>query len=109
MTFKHGKIAAVGDKDTALAFKSVGAAAFIPVSPEDADLTLKRLVKEQYSVIFISESLASSISDTLRVLKTRTYPAIVPIPSASGASGFARQGLKKDIEKAIGADIGENA
>ena len=104
---KSGKIAAVGDKDSLLAFKAVGADTFSAAAPAEADEALKRLAKDHYSVIFITEELAAAIPETLRVLKSRVYPAVVPIPSASGtALGFARENLRKDIERAVGADVG---
>jgi len=106
MTNKDGKIAVVGDKDSILTFKAIGVDAFIAITPEDADDTIKNLTKEQYSVIFITEELASAISNTLQKLKTRTYPAVIAIPSASGrAKGYARENFRKDVERAIGADI----
>jgi len=110
MTYKKGKIAAVGDKDSILAFKAVGADVFSAVTPAAADEALKKLAKEQYSVIFITEELAAAVPATLSVLKSRPYPAVVPIPAGGAASiGFARESLKKDVERAIGTDIVFNA
>jgi len=106
MTNKDGKIAVVGDKDSILAFKAIGVDAFVADTPQDADETVKELTKEQYAVIFITEELASAIPSTLQKLKTRTYPAVIAIPSASGnAKGYARESFRKDVERAIGADI----
>ena len=106
MTYKSGKIAAVGDKDSVLAFKAAGTETFIADSPAQADTIVKKLAKEQYSVIFITESLAAAIPATLNVLKTRPSPAVAAIPAASGeAGGFARESLQKDIEKAVGASV----
>ena len=106
MMFKPSKIAAVGDKDTLLALRAVGADTF-SATTEDADEILKRLTNENYGIIFITEELAASALDTLRTLKTHTFPAVVLIPSAiHGAMGFANELLKKDIERALGTDAG---
>ena len=106
MTNKPGKLAAVGDKDSILAFRAAGADVFAVNQPSEADGILKRLSKEQYSVIFITEKLAAALPATLAVLKTRPYPAVVPIPCAGGVcAGFAKESLKRDVERAIGTDI----
>ena len=37
--------------------------------------------------------------------KAQPYPAVLSIPGAGGSNGFGMQGLKKDVEKAVGVDI----
>jgi len=97
------KIAAVGTKDSVLAFKAVGIEIFTVENCTEADKTVKRLTKEQYGVILITEDLASLISPTLLVLKSRQFPVVLLIPSSSGVkSGYATTCLKYDIEKAVG-------
>lgn len=97
-------IAVVGDMDSVLAFKAIGLDVF-PVSGElEARERVKQLAKT-YSVIFISEQIASKIDSLLKRYKARPYPVVVPIPSAVGATGFGMEGIKRDVEKAIGADI----
>jgi len=106
MTNNNGKIAAVGDKDSILAFKAIGIEVFIVNALKEADEVVKNLTKEQYAVIFITEEVASIIPNTLQKLKTRTYPAVIAIPSVSGlAKGYARESFRRDVEKAIGTDI----
>jgi len=106
MSCKHGKIAAIGDRGSVLAFRTLGVETFVAAEAAQADEMLKKLAKEQYAVIFITEDLAAAIPDTLRVLKTRPYPVVVPIPAAAGATaGFARESLRKDVERALGTNI----
>lgn len=101
-----GKIAVVGDKDSVLAFRAAGFEVFAAENSQSANDVLRSLCKDgEYAVIFITEEIASLISDTLTILKKRAYPIVVPIPSANGSTGFGLQGIKKDVEKAIGADI----
>ncbi|MDR2202524.1 MAG: V-type ATP synthase subunit F [Clostridiales bacterium] len=102
---KSGKIAVVGDKDGILAFKAVGAEVFEAYNNFEANDVLRDLAKKDYAVIFITERLAALIPDTLNKLKARAYPTVIPIPSQGGSTGFAMAGLKRDAEKAIGADI----
>lgn len=98
------KIAVVGDKDSVLAFKAIGLEVFPVVGDEDARETVKLLARD-YSVIFITEQIAEKIGSLLDRYKTRPYPAIIPIPSSEGTNGFGLNSIKKDVEKAIGADI----
>ncbi len=99
------KIAVIGDKDTVLAFKAVGVEVFDATSAEQAQALIKKLTAERYAVVFIAESLAEQIPDTLQKAKAQTYPAVVPIPTGRRPSGFGMQGIKSDVEKAIGVDI----
>lgn len=102
---QNGKIAVIGDKDSILAFKAIGAETFTATNNFEANDLLRKLSKEDYAVIFITEEIAVTIEDTLVKLKTRAYPSVIPIPSQSGSNGLGMRGIKKDVEKAIGADI----
>lgn len=100
----NNKIAVIGDKDSVLAFKALGVDVFDAKTSFDAKEILKKLARE-YSVIFITEDIAEAIADIVARYKTRAYPAVIPIPSAKGATGFGIAGISKDVEKALGADI----
>ena len=100
----NGKIAVIGDKDSVLAFKAVGVEAFSASGMFEANDLLKKL-KDDYAVIFITEDLAKQIGDTLEKIKSRAYPAVIPIPGTAGNNGFGMEGIRRDVEKAIGADI----
>lgn len=99
-----GKIAVVGDKDSVLAFKAIGLEVFAVADTEEAEETVKKLARE-YAVIFITEQIAMNISGIIDRYKARPYPAVIPIPSGEGSNGFGMDGVRKDVEKAIGADI----
>jgi V/A-type H+-transporting ATPase subunit F len=99
------KIAVIGDKDSVLAFSAVGADVFDANSADTARELVRELSAKGYAVILITEQLAEIISDTLMRAKAKPFPAIVPIPSAKGSTGFGIAGIKKDVEKAIGTDI----
>lgn len=99
------KIAVIGDKDSVLAFRSVGVDVYDATTAVEAQNIIKKLSQEQYAVLFLAENLAEQIPDVLAKAKTRPYPAIVPIPTSEKSSGFGMQGIKNDVEKAIGVDI----
>lgn len=100
-----GKIAVIGDADSILAFKAIGAETFKALNVFEANDTLKKLSDGTYAVVFVTEDIAAMIPDTLARLKTRPYPAVIPIPPSSGSNGFGMRSVKADVEKAIGADI----
>lgn len=99
-----GRIAVVGDKDSVLAFRALGLEVFPVADREEAEQTVKTLAKD-FAVIFVTEQVAAEIGALLQRYKTRPYPAVIPIPSGEGSNGFGMDGIKKDVEKAIGADI----
>lgn len=99
------KIAVIGDKDSVLAFKAVGVEVFDATTAEQAQSLIKKLSREQYAVLFVAECLAEQIPETLAKAKTQAYPAVVPIPTTATPTGFGLQGIKSDVEKAIGVDI----
>lgn len=101
----YNKIAVIGDKDAVLAFKSVGVDVFDATTAEQAQSLIKKLSQGEYAVVFIAESLAEQIPETLAKAKLRPFPAITPIPTGAKSSGFGLQGIKADVEKAIGVDI----
>lgn len=98
------KIAVLGDSDITLAFKAIGMDVYNANSAGEASEKL-RLLARNYSVIFITEDLAMNISEQIERFRNRTYPAIIPIPSSNGSTGYGIDNIKKDVEKAVGTDI----
>ena len=98
------KIAVVGNKDIILAFKAIGMDVFSADTPADGEAIIKDIAKE-YAVIFLTEDIARGMEETLAKYKSKPYPAIIPIPSHEGSTGFGIAGIKKDVEKAVGTDI----
>lgn len=100
----NDKIAVIGDKDSVLAFRALGVDVFHVKNYFEGSETLKKLARD-YSVIFITEDIAETMPEILARYKARPYPAVIPIPSATGSNGFGLKGISQDVEKAIGADI----
>lgn len=99
------KIAVIGDKDSVLGFKTIGVDIFPATTGERALKVLKKLADEEYGVIFITEELAAEIADVIEDLKKRFLPAVVLIPNSQGTKGIGIEQIKRNVEKAIGADI----
>ena len=105
----NGKIAVIGDADSALAFKAVGAEAFVAEDGERAGETLDILAADGgYAVIFVTETFAEQIAEKIEKLKDRPYPCVLPVPSCTGSTGYGMYCIKKDIEKAIGASVADD-
>jgi len=99
------KIGVIGDKDTVLAFKSLGVDIFPVLDEKEADQHLVRLAQENYAVIFLTEQLAENMKERLDLYRNRMIPAITLIPSNQGSLGIGISEVKKSVEKAIGVDI----
>lgn len=111
------RIAIVGSREAVSGFALLG----IDVAPvdtvEDAVAKLYELKKitardEQgiernaYAIIFVTEDFMADISpDDEKRLTRGALPAIIPLPSHKGATGYGLQRLKRIVERAIGSDI----
>lgn len=99
------KMGVLGDRDSVLGFKAAGLDVFPVQSAQDAQHTLHRMAREDYAVIFIVEQTADMIPEAIDRYKAQATPAIIPIPGSRGTAGMGMRGLRKNVERAIGADI----
>lgn len=99
------KIGIIGDRESVLGFKAVGLGVFPCDSPEEAIKTLNKMVKDQYAIIYITEQLYQNMMDEVSKYLDQKLPAIIPVPSKDGNLGIGQQGVKKSVERAVGADI----
>ena len=99
------KVAAVGDKDSVLLFRSIGIAAVIADTAAEARRAIRNLDKDGCAVIYITEQMADVISDTMDEYRARPYPAIIPIPGRAGATGAGMKRIRDNVVKAVGKEI----
>lgn len=99
------KIGVIGDRDSILGFKTLGLDVFPVTESEQAARLIHRLAKEGYAVLFVTETTAKDLEETIERYKAVPYPAIILIPNNQGTIGLGIQGVKDSVEKAIGADI----
>jgi V/A-type H+-transporting ATPase subunit F len=116
---KNYKIAIIGNKDTVMGFKALGIDIFNVNNKDEAVETLFTLknksqneegkekdTKPLYAIIFITEDFAEQITkEEYQKLSKNALPAIIPLPSSSGSSGYGIKRIGKIIEMAIGSDI----
>ncbi|QAT40283.1 V-type ATP synthase subunit F [Clostridium sp. JN-9] len=99
------RIGVVGDKDSVLAFKSIGVDVYNVTNYEEARNTVDKMAKEGYAVIFITEQVAKEINETIERYNRKTLPAIILIPSNQGSLNIGMQKINDNVEKAVGVNI----
>jgi len=103
------KIAAFGEEDIMLIFKSAGIDVF-PLEPgmeevSEVEKKLKELVESGYGIIFITETVALELDSLIKKYEGRFQPSIVVIPGLGERNDYALKNLRRVVVKAIGADI----
>lgn len=99
------KIGVIGDRESILGFKAVGLDVFPIDDPEEAKKTLKRIAKEDFAIIYITEQIYQYMMDLVDEYTDSRLPAIIPIPGKDGTLGIGMTSVKKSVERAVGADI----
>lgn len=99
------KIGIIGDYESICGFAAPGADIYPVKDLRQAREELERLAAADYGVIYITESVMEGISEETEKYRERLLPAIVPIPSVSGVTGFGRARMKRYVEQAVGSDI----
>ncbi len=102
------KIAAIGDKDSIVAFRAVGIDVYSAYDSVSARNIVDKLAKQNYGLIFITEAIAQSIEETIQRYKNKLLPAIILIPNNNGSLGIGMKAINKNVEKAVGSNIFEN-
>lgn len=102
------KVAAVGDKDSIIAFRAVGIEVHAAYDHTNARAIVDRLAKEKYGLIFITEQVAQLIPETIQRYKSELLPAIILIPSNQGTLGIGMADINANVEKAVGSNIFAN-
>ncbi len=99
------RIAALGDRDSVLGFRALGLHVFPADTLEEARLTLHRLAREDYAIVYLTEGYAKDLGAELEKYKDALTPAIILIPGKEGSLGIGMSQVKTAVERAVGADI----
>jgi V/A-type H+/Na+-transporting ATPase subunit F len=99
------KVAVIGDTDSIIGFRALGLAVMEATTPEAAGDFLHQAVEDGFAVVFITEPCFASQQDYIRSLRSRKYPAIIPIPAISGNLGLGMSQVRDAVRKAVGMDI----
>ena len=100
------QIGVIGDRETVYAFAALGFEIFEAENANQAKAALCRAAdSERFAVLFILDTLAPQIEDTIARYRDAALPAITVLPSGQGSTGYAMTALKAATERAVGADI----
>ena len=99
------KIAVVGNRDTILPFKLIGFQTFPVKEAQETVNTLRKLAREDFGIIYLTEDMAQEIPDTIAHYDRQVTPAVILIPTHKGSTGLGRQRIRDNVEKAVGQDI----
>ena len=99
------KIGVIGDKESVLGFQAVGLDVFPAGDAEEAKKTLKRLAKEDFAIIYITEQFYQYMMKEVEEYTDSRLPVVIPIPGKDGSLGIGMTSVKKSVERAVGADI----
>lgn len=99
------KIGVIGDKESILGFKALGISAWPVKHAGEAEAVLQKLAEEDYALVFITENIAKENISLLEKYNASKDSTIIPIPGKSGSFGVGILGIRKAVERAVGADI----
>lgn len=111
------RIAIVGSRQSVQGFSLLGADVVPAETTADAIAALYRLKKhttpdekglerQTYAIVFVTEDLAGGIpAEDEKKLARGALPAIIPLPSHRGSTGYGMARLKRIVERAVGSDI----
>lgn len=99
------KIAVVGNRDAILPFRLIGFQTYPVAEPQEAVNTLRKLSRESFGIIYLTEDIAQAIPETVAYYDQQLTPALILIPTHRGTTGLGRQRIRDNVEKAVGQDI----
>ena len=99
------KMAVLGDRESICGFACLGVETAVVYGENEAKEQFRRLVKENYAVIYITEALAKDASDTIEKYSRVITPAIILIPGVSGNTGEGLSSVMKSVERAVGSAL----
>ena len=105
MASKTSKIGVVGERGAILPFRLIGFQTFPVTGAADAVNALRRLSREDFAIIYLTEDVAAEIPETLAYYDKQVLPAIILIPTHKGIMGLGRGRIRENVEKAVGQNI----
>jgi len=112
------KIAIIGSKEAIQGFSLLGVTTVAAGTTEEAVTKIKEMKKKKletspnpnpnpnYAIIFVTEDLAKGFGpDDEKSFAKDPLPAIIPLPSHHGSTGYSLERLSRIVERAVGSDI----
>ena len=99
------QVAVLGDHDSVMGYRALGMTVVTVDDASQAAPLIDRLVHEHYAVIFLTEAVAEANAAYLKQMRERRLPAIIPIPSLHGTTGFGMRQVRESVRRAVGIDL----
>lgn len=99
------KIGVVGEKDSTMAFLALGMTVKSVETPDEGARAIDSMARDGFGLIFVTETIAKDIEETIDRYKNEMLPAIILIPGSSGSLGIGLAKIRDNVEKAVGVDI----
>ena len=94
------KIAFIGDLETVLGFKSLGAVTYEVSRMGELPEIVSEVLKENFGAVFITDEVESWLGEDLVKLENKTV--VLTIPSCKTRKDMGFKNLEKLVEKSIG-------
>ena len=101
------QVAVLGDRDSVIGYRAIGMTVVELGDASGAPAAISELIQKQYAVIFLTETIAEKNEDYLKTLRVNKLPAIIPIPSMEGSTGFGMRQIQESVRRAVGIDLFE--
>ena len=101
----QGRIAVIGRESEVLPFRAMGASLALCTRSDEAREALKQFIREEYSLILISDDLYRDVTDMVEAYDGMPVPCITALPGTGGTAVNSRQRLNSLVRRAIGIDI----
>lgn len=98
-------IAVIGDTLSVRGFKALGLDVFIANSAEQASQIIKKIVTNNYAVIFVTEVLYIQIKNVIDRHTDNPEVAIISIPGSTQNNGIGMSEISECTRRAVGTDI----
>lgn len=100
-----GKVAFIGDADSVLGFRALGVETVVPENGDQARDQFERLVREETSVIMITEDLMDQLQEQIEATVHMAIPSVVVLPGVRGTQKRGEHTIRELIIKAVGVDL----
>ena len=99
-------IAVLGEERNILGFKPFGVDIYLShESSESMQDWFKSILKREYRLILITETVAERLKEQIDELWEKDFPVILTISGLGKKTGFAFEHLRSLVIKAIGTDL----
>lgn len=95
----------MGDAASIYGFAALGFVTRPCENREEALAALKECCDGSYGVVYVTEGIASLITEEIRARRSEPIPAVILIPGLSGNTGEGRRGVEESVEKAVGSKL----